>query len=624
LEPGLFRFAWIGLVDSDLRRIEMIASAGATQKDFDYFYNYTYDQHGPIDNVVNGQDFFVVSDIENKSNNKFIVYAHERGFKSAICLPLKKSGVVVGSFNLYSGDKHFFNPQEIALLIEATSDLSFALDVFENDKQRTLAEQRLRHSEYRLKQAQEIAHLGSWQLHFRTGIQHWSEEALHIYGLPLSDSVQTLDQWLSYVHPDDLEYVLEMTTLDKFQENSVAFFHRIIRPDNQVRYLYCHALIEKNERGKPFELQGIVHDVTDAKLTETALVESKSNLRKIVDTIPQAIFAKDSDGKIVFANKSFAAILGLKPKQLIHKKVLDLSGGKQVAKLFGESMQTKASIIPEIEIQDSTGTTRIFSTTNVPYTIPGKSTQALLAIATDITQQKHTEDERTKMVSDIVQRNKDLEQFSYIVSHNLRAPVANIIGLSTELEDKDYPEDVREILQMQLSKSVRRLDEVITDLNRILQLKTEIIEEKEEVHLGGLISDIQSSLSRLIAEEQVAFKTDLGIEKLHTLKSYQHSIFYNLISNSIKYRRPDAPPVVEIRTLKTAKGTRITFKDNGIGIDLNKQNQIFGLYKRFHHHVEGKGVGLFMVKTQVEALGGRISVNSAIDSRTEFIIDYDG
>lgn len=106
------------------------------------------------------------------------------------------------------------------------------------------------------------------------------------------------------------------------------------------------------------------------------------------------------------------------------------------------------------------------------------------------------------------------------------------------------------------------------------------------------------------------------------IKSYIHSIFYNLISNSIKYRKPGKIAAIEVKTVLIAGKILISFKDNGVGIDLTKNgNKIFGLYKRFHHEVEGKGLGLFMVKTQVEALGGNIRVNSKPGEGAEFIVE---
>ena len=102
-----------------------------------------------------------------------------------------------------------------------------------------------------------------------------------------------------------------------------------------------------------------------------------------------------------------------------------------------------------------------------------------------------------------------------------------------------------------------------------------------------------------------------------------HSIFFNLIFNSIKYRQLDTTPVIKIKSELIEGKIKISFKDNGIGIDLTKYgDKIFGLYKRFHFHVEGKGIGLFMVKTQIETLGGTIGVESKQGEGTGFIIEF--
>ncbi|MGZ4100022.1 MAG: sensor histidine kinase, partial [Bacteroidia bacterium] len=107
-----------------------------------------------------------------------------------------------------------------------------------------------------------------------------------------------------------------------------------------------------------------------------------------------------------------------------------------------------------------------------------------------------------------------------------------------------------------------------------------------------------------------------------SVKSYVHSIFYNLISNSIKYRKPDKALVITIKSEVNKERIMISFKDNGIGIDLIKHgDKIFGLYSRFHLNIEGKGMGLFMIKTEAESLGGNITVKSKPGEGAEFIVE---
>ena len=244
----------------------------------------------------------------------------------------------------------------------------------------------------------------------------------------------------------------------------------------------------------------------------------------------------------------------------------------------------------------------------------------------DITARKNAELERAKMNTDLIQRNKDLEQFSYIVSHNLRAPVANIIGLSAIAQDENLEPDMKKEVVEGLSLSVKKLDDVIIDLNNILQAKLEVSQKKEMVHFSKIANDIHLSIENLIKKEKAVLVRDFSeVDEMITVKSHLHSIFYNLISNSLKYRRPDVPLVIEIKSRKLKDKIELIFKDNGMGIDLEKEgDQVFGLYKRFHtESAEGKGMGLYMVKTQVETLGGKISISSEVNKGTEFKIEFE-
>jgi signal transduction histidine kinase len=250
-------------------------------------------------------------------------------------------------------------------------------------------------------------------------------------------------------------------------------------------------------------------------------------------------------------------------------------------------------------------------------------TIGLCCSATNITTSKAAELERNRISNDLVHRNKDLEQFAYIVSHNLRAPLANIISLSRMLRQDDLPSNEKAESEEFLFQSITKLDEIVNDLNQILQVRRDISETKEKVIFLELVNDVVTGFRQLIAQEHISVITDFaGAEYVRTIKSYLYSIFYNLISNSIKYRQPEIPLIIEVRSRKHGKKIDITFKDNARGIDLSaKGEEVFGLYKRFHTDTEGKGLGLYMVKTQVEALGGTISVSSQPNIGTTFSVE---
>ncbi len=241
----------------------------------------------------------------------------------------------------------------------------------------------------------------------------------------------------------------------------------------------------------------------------------------------------------------------------------------------------------------------------------------------DITEKKKSEIEREKITADLIKRNKDLEQFTYIISHNLRSPLTNILGLSSLLNEL-APNDVdcMELIKG-ITISANRLDGVISDLNQILQV-SHLNEKNETVSLPGLMADIKQSIYYLFEKENVSMLYNFeAVNSMFTLKSYLHSIFYNLILNSIKYRLPGVAPLITITSSIADCKIRITYKDNGRGIDTEKNKKdLFGLYKRFDTSVEGKGMGLFMIKMQVESLGGNIRLRSQLNKGVKFDLEF--
>lgn len=249
--------------------------------------------------------------------------------------------------------------------------------------------------------------------------------------------------------------------------------------------------------------------------------------------------------------------------------------------------------------------------------------KALVKMRDDL---KENNIEMNKVTNDLIDRNNDLEQFTYIVSHNLRAPVANIMGISDLINSISGDSTIKdeEQLMTSLSVSVKKLDEIILDLNDILKARATLNERKEVISLSFLVEDIRVSIAHILQTEGVIINSDFSAaSQVFSSKSYMYSIFYNLISNSIKYRQDGVSPVIHITSYYADSKIHLTFKDNGRGIDLNKNSrEIFGLYKRFDYSIDGKGMGLFMVKTHVKTMGGTITVKSQLNKGSEFCLSF--
>ncbi len=232
-------------------------------------------------------------------------------------------------------------------------------------------------------------------------------------------------------------------------------------------------------------------------------------------------------------------------------------------------------------------------------------------------------DQRTQelntTIKELIDKNQNLEQFSFIVSHNLRGPVARIQGLVNLLADADS--QLQKQIVNHLATSSQDLDLVLRDLGVIINTQNSIDKIKEEVDVVNVLYSVLESLrDEVNSSDAVIDVVTTNDLRITTIRPYLQSILYNLVSNAIKYRNPSRRLSIRIVLEMKSNQMQVDVADNGLGIALSETNhyKVFGLYQRMHTHVEGKGLGLFLVKKQVEALGGTITLESQVGFGTSF------
>ncbi len=233
-----------------------------------------------------------------------------------------------------------------------------------------------------------------------------------------------------------------------------------------------------------------------------------------------------------------------------------------------------------------------------------------------------TREELKLLTQELLHTNRELQQFAYITSHNLRAPVVNLVSLMQFLDRShpDNPLNVEILDKMELSSS--RLEQTLNDLVRVVAIKDKKDVGFERIRLKATLDSILESIEWQIIDSEATVEVDfqaLG-ELLYPL-SYILSILQNLLTNSMKYRHPLRRPIVRIQSFREKGFAGIRITDNGRGINLEKYGErVFGLYQRFHESegVNGRGLGLYIVKAQVEALGGWVELDSTEGEGTEF------
>ena len=373
----------------------------------------------------------------------------------------------------------------------------------------------------------------------------------------------------------------------------------------------------------------MVTDITKRRIDEKAVKKSEANLRAIFDNTDSAYILIGNELTII----SFNALAQRYSEEINGQT---LGTGAHISNYFSEE---RWLFIKEIIARAAAGE-------NVGYELSHTKSDGsviwnkvrwlnvknsenkswgFILVNKDITEEKIAALELERITADLIQHIKDLEQFTYIISHNLRAPVANIIGLSDMLGEPDLDPDMKRAVVERVSASIKNIDTIIQDLNHILQARELMIEKRETVYFNELVETIKTSIHNTVVDEKVQFDCCFDeVEAMFTIRSYLYSIFYNLASNSIKYRQVGVAPVISIKSYKVGDKIELRFKDNGKGIDLDKNaGELFGLYKRFDTTMEGKGMGLFMVKTQVGSLGGTIQIKSKLGEGTEFVIQFD-
>ena len=458
----------------------------------------------------------------------------------------------------------------------------------------------------------------------------WNKGIYGVFGYQKEDVGSTSKWWFDRIHPEDslkmsvkLYSFLEQKT-EKWQDE-----YRFQCADGSYKYVFDRGFLVKDANGKPLRMIGAIQDVTKQKeeeqrlrLLETVITQSKDAVMITdIDT------SKNVIPNIIFVNSAFTDMTGYPANEVIGKSPEILFGKKsdilEFDKLRTAVQEYKECFVETISYKKS-GEEFWINFSMIPVTDKEGEHSHWISIQRDVTVEKEREKEREQLIRELTQNNKDLKQFSYITSHNLRAPLSNLTGLLNLIEEIPIEDsELKEIING-FSKSTHLLNETINDLVKVIIIKDNPSVQKEKLFIKDVFENVFNQLSFLISSNKPILKINLEVETIFDInKSYLESIFLNLLTNAINYREPSRQLRITIATKVEDNNLFMTFKDNGIGIDLEKNNdKIFGLYQRFHNYPESKGLGLYLVKSQVESMGGTISVDSIVGKGTTFTIVF--
>ncbi|MBA4277075.1 MAG: PAS domain-containing sensor histidine kinase [Flavobacterium sp.] len=509
--------------------------------------------------------------------------------------------------------------------------------LYKNDIQNSKVFEKLKKTNDEIKESNERYDIVSkatsdtiWDWKIQEDSMTWNKGIEKIFGYNKEHVGNSSEWWFENIHPEDsikmsikLYSFIEQKT-EKWQDQ-----YRFKCADGSYKYVLDRGFILKDENGKSVRMIGAIQDITKQKeeeqrlkLLETVITHTKDS---VIITEPD--LCDGNIPKIVYVNPAFSVMSGYDSNEIIGKSPNIFKGpnsdSQEYSKLVSAIKNKKESQVETISYTKNKEEYWVNFSMLPVYNSDGELSH-WVSIQRDITEQKKQEVEKEQLIRELTQNNKDLQQFSYITSHNLRAPLSNLTGLLNLMEDIPVEnEELKEILDG-FNKSTHLLNDTINDLVKVIIIKDNPSIEKENLMLKDVFEDVFSQLDFLIGLHKPIIKFNFEeVSFLNTNKSYLESILLNLLTNAIKYKSETRKLKIHITANQIDDNVILIFKDNGIGINLERnRDKIFGLYQRFHDHPDSKGLGLYLVKSQVETMGGTINLESKVDVGTTFTLTF--
>lgn len=517
-------------------------------------------------------------------------------------------------------------------IADATCELQRRNEALELEmRQRQEAESQVRRSEQSLREAQRIAHLGNWERDLVNDKLYWSDELYRIFGFDPQAFEPTLEAFLLRVHPEDQDLFLKALA-DAFKlREPFAPEYRIILPQGGTRYVRASGLYEYDADGNPLRTVGTVQDITAQKLSLMALEESESKYRGVLENASDGIIITSLEGKILDANRRLQSLLGYSREELLNLRVEKIHPPEDADKLriaFTSIREHGFSLFEHLLLRKN-GTT-------IPVEVAGTfvsfgSQQVALGIFRDIRERKRIEAELLQYrhhlehlveqrTAELMTINRELETFSYSVSHDLRAPLRAIKGFISAVNE-DCSEQLDASCLDYLKRAQSASENMGCLIDDLLRLSKTVRSEMhlKRISLSIVVMDILHELYVAAPERQVRCIVKEGIFA-HADPTLVRSLLQNLLSNAWKFTRTCDEAVIEFGIADETSQPVYFVRDNGIGFDMIHAEDLFNPFYRLHTPAayEGSGIGLATVKRIVHRHGGRVWVESEPGRGTTF------
>lgn len=475
--------------------------------------------------------------------------------------------------------------------------------------------------------ALEVAQVGSWEWDFERGAGRSSCQLRSVLGIEQGSAALGPDGLLSFVLEGDRErYKASLfAAIEGAGQHNLEY--RIERPDGRVRWVFDRAKVLTNESGQPVRMLGALIDITDnkheefalreiqraanaKKKAEKALLETEHRLNAILDNAPAAVYVKDMTGRLTFVNRCFLEIFQMNRTEVLKERkvpqhppdILSVLREHDRAVLdAGQALQFEE----EIEVQ---GVRRTFMSVKFPLLDPEGKPYSLCGISADVTDRKVSQQEVIDRTHELQKAIEDLNQITYLVSHDMRSPLRGIIS-NSRIVREDFGADISEGAKMHLARiesAALKLGRLVDDLLGYVRIgRTEIL--AEPVDVSEVARRVITSLKNKLDLQGAVFDIESDIH-LQCDREALSTILYSLLHNACQYVQTGCGPQVRLASIPGG----FCIEDEGIGIEMQYAEKIFQPFERLHRDMEylGTGMGLAKAARLVERHGGRIWVES--------------
>ncbi len=478
-----------------------------------------------------------------------------------------------------------------------------------------------------LKEKSEIAKIGSWEYDAVTDTLTWSEMTKKIHGVPedYEPSLATgIEFYKEGYSKNTISLAVHKAMVDGQPWNEKL---QIVTVDGEEKWVIAAGKpLFKN--GELIGLIGTFQDVNESVMSDNKTKENAKLLRTLINNLPLNVFIKDLDSKKILANKSEVQFCGLEHEdELLGKDDFEFYDEATATSSREEDLYVMQSLKPILQKETinvkKDGTVTTFMTSKLPLIGDDGKAKGLVGLSWDITDIKQKEKELRDLINVTSLQNKQLINFAHIVSHNLRSHTANFSMLLEFLVNEQDEKEKESIVKM-LTEASDNLLETLDNLNEVVAISTNINLEKKPVVLKEKIANVEQNLSAFLKKNNARIINKIPDNfEVKVIPAYIDSILMNFITNAVKYKDPERDPVIELSVKKNKSYAILSIEDNGLGIDLKKYgDKLFGMYKTFHHNSDARGIGLFITKNQVEAMNGKITVESEVGKGSTFNIYF--